>query len=120
MDVVDKALADLALSLALPSLALNERGVAALRLGDSGEVQFERWHGDGLLIALYRPLDAGMAARLLELCAPSGEHPLSLAAGMDNRGRLGLVTRLPRREVALSRIEHALAHMTGLFDRLER
>ncbi len=118
MDTVDAALADLATSLALPSLALNDKGVVSLDIAGLGEVQLERWRNDGLLVSLFREGDADQAPRMLELCSLSENHPAPITACMDGKGRLGFVMRLHRGLVSHARIEQCLGHMTGLLEKL--
>ncbi len=118
MDALDRTLSDLAVSFALPSLALGDSGVAKLAIGGLGDLYIER-AGEYALLSLYREVEGEPHLRALEQCAPAGRHPWPVGAAMARDGKLGFFMRVPMSEFSLVVAERGIGHLDGLLRNIE-
>jgi type III secretion system chaperone SycN len=115
MSLLDSTLAELADSLQLPALTFNDKGVAALRLGDTDLVSIEK-REDGVLLSVARPLPPhrpGLAEKALRLCGKEGGLPFPTRAGLTKDNRLVFMVWFHERSFVLS---EALRCITALRD----
>lgn len=104
MPLIDRTLAEIAESLQLPAFGFNRNGVAALRLGETDLVSFERWD-DGVLVSVARPLPPhrrGTAEKALRMCGKEGGLAFPVRAGLTKDGRLALMVWFSERAFILS------------------
>jgi type III secretion system chaperone SycN len=115
MALLDSTLAEMADSLQLPAFSFNNKGVAALRLGETDLVSIEK-RDDGVLLSVARPLPPhrqGLAEKALRLCGKEGGLPFPARVGLTKDNRLVFMVWFDERAFVLS---EALRCITALRD----
>lgn len=110
MSLFDSTLAEIGLSFQLPALAFNAEGHAALTLGDSDLLSFEK-RGQGLLMSVARPVPPhrmGVAEKALKICCEDGGLPFAVRPGLNKKGLLVFTVRFGERDFTLSEVMRRL------------
>lgn len=131
--MLEQEIAEFGRRMGLPSLALDQRGLAALDVEHMGRLHLERAEparrprgsagGDpALLVYLAAPCpphDQEAPARVLELCHYRHGHPMPLAGGV-HRDQYILLTRLTERETTAASLENAVKFLAAMLEKVAR
>lgn len=114
--LIERTLQEIGASLGLAELRFSEHNVAALRLGETDTLFFER-QGDLVFMSLARPVPphrTGIAQKAMNLCSPRRGLPVPVRAGMSREGDVVFTVRFTERDFSVTEASQRLNLLRSL------